>query len=67
MILRKLKTPNAVMLTGMAALLAANILHVLLRWAEGTAETVVSGTMGLLYGVSFALLLWSVRLKARRT
>ena len=67
MILRKLKTPNAVMLTGMAALLAANILHVLLRWAEGSAETVVSGTMGLLYGVSFALLLWSVRLTVRRT
>lgn len=67
MILRKLKTPNAVMLTGMVALLLANVLQMLPRWVDGRAETAVYFAMGVLYGIAFGLLLWSVRLKARRT
>jgi hypothetical protein len=60
-----MKDPKALLLTGMAALLLANILNVVLRWA-GDAENLVMGAMGVLYGISFALLLMSVRLKARR-
>jgi hypothetical protein len=60
-----MKDPKALLLTGMTALLLANILNVVLRWA-GNAENLVMGAMGVLYGTSFALLLMSVRLKARR-
>lgn len=61
----KLKNPQTLLLTGMAALLVANILHIALRWA-GDAENLVMGAMGLFYGISFGLLLLSARLKARR-
>jgi hypothetical protein len=60
-----LRNEKVMLLAGMTALLLANILNVILRWA-GPAENLVMGTMGLLYGISFALLLLSVRLKARR-
>jgi len=49
---------------GMAALLVANILQLVLRRAPGVADTLVSGTMGLMYGISIALLLMYVRRKA---
>jgi hypothetical protein len=61
----QLKNPKTLLLTGMTALLLANILNVALRWA-GDAENLVMGAMGLFYGISFALLLLSARLKARR-
>jgi uncharacterized membrane protein len=61
----KAKNPKVLLLIGMTALLLANILNVVLRWA-GDAENLVMGAMGLFYGISFALLLMSVRLKARR-
>jgi hypothetical protein len=61
----KANDPKALLLIGMTALLLANILNVVLRWA-GDAENLVMGAMGLFYGISFALLLMSVRLKARR-
>jgi hypothetical protein len=61
----KLKNPKVLLLTGMTALLLANLLNVVLRWA-GDAENLVMGAMGLFYGISFALLLMSARLKARR-
>lgn len=60
-----LRNEKRMLLTGLTALLLANILNVVLRWA-GDAENLVMGAMGLLYGISFALLLLSVRLKARR-
>ena len=60
-----LRNEKVMLLTGMTALLLANILNVVLRWA-GDAENLVMGAMGLLYGISFALLLLSVRRKARR-
>ena len=61
----KAQNPKVLLLTGMTALLIANILNVVLRWA-GDAENLVMGAMGLFYGISFALLLMSARLKARR-
>jgi hypothetical protein len=61
----KLKTPKVMLRAGMAALLLGNILNIVLHWA-GDAETLVMGAMGLLYGISFGLLLMSARLKARR-
>ena len=60
-----LRKEKGMLLTGLTALLLANILNVILRWA-GDAENLVMGAMGLFYGISFALLLMSVRLKARR-
>ncbi len=60
-----LRNEKVMLLAGMTALLLANILNVVLRWA-GDAENLVMGAMGLFYGTSFALLLMSVRLKARR-
>ena len=65
MLRNKMRDPKVMLLAGMTALLLANILQVVLRWA-GDAEWLVMGTMGLLYGISFALLMMSVRLKARR-
>ena len=65
MLRNKTKDPKVLLLIGMTALLLANILNVVLRWA-GDAENLVMGAMGLFYGMSFALLLMSVRLKARR-
>ena len=50
---------------GMAALVVASILQLVLRHAPGVADTLVSGTMGLMYGISIALLLMYVRRKAR--
>lgn len=61
----KMNDPKALLLTGMATLLLASILNFVMRWA-GDAEDLMMGIMGLLYGVSIALLLLSVRLKARR-
>jgi len=63
MILRK--NPKAALMIGMAALVVANILQVVLRRAPGVADTLVSGAMGLMYGISIALLLMYVRRKAR--
>ena len=60
-----LRKEKRMLLTGLTALLLANILNVVLRWA-GDAENLVMGAMGLFYGISFALLLMSIRLKARR-
>lgn len=60
-----LRNEKVMLLAGLTALLLANILNVVLRWA-GDAENLVMGAMGLLYGISFGLLLMSVRLKARR-
>ena len=65
MLRNKLKNPKVLLRTGMTALLLANILNVVLRWA-GDAENLVMGAVGLFYGISFALLLMSARLKARR-
>lgn len=65
MLRNKMRDPKVMLLAGMTALLLANILQVVLRWA-GDAESLVMGMMGLLYGISFALLLMSARLKARR-
>jgi len=61
-----MKNPNAVLVSGAAALLLANVLNMLLRWAHGTTEMVMSGAMGVLYGMSFALMLWSIRLRKRQ-
>lgn len=67
MILReRCKDPHALLMIGMAALLLANILQLALRWAHGLGDVIVSAAMGILYGISFTLLLMSVRLKARR-
>jgi len=60
-----LRDEKVMFLTGMTALLLANILNFALRWA-GDAENLVMGAMGLFYGISFALLLKCIRLKARR-
>jgi hypothetical protein len=65
MLRNTLKDPKVLLRTGMAALLLANMLKVVLRWA-GDAENLVEGAIGLCYGISIALLLLSVRLKARR-
>ena len=48
---------------GMSALLGANVLNTTLRWAEGALYPWVAGTMGILYGLAFGLLLMSVRLR----
>jgi len=61
-----MRDPHTLLVTGMVALLLANLLNMLLRWTAGIGETLVSLAMGLLYGVSFTTLLLSVRLKARR-
>lgn len=59
------RNPKALLVSGMVALLFANILQLVLRWA-GDAEALVMGVMGLFYGLSFGLLLMSARLKVRR-
>ncbi len=58
------KNPKAALMIGMAALVVASILQLVLRRAPGVADTLVSGTMGLMYGISIALLLIYVRRKA---
>lgn len=62
---RQLHDPNRMLLTGMAVLLAASLLNFSLRWTEGSLETVAYASMGLLYGISFTLLLLSARRKSR--
>jgi multidrug transporter EmrE-like cation transporter len=62
----KLNDPKVTLLTGMAALLAANVVNIALRWADSASEAWLYGAMGVLYGISFALLLLSARQKARR-
>jgi hypothetical protein len=57
------KNPKAALMIGMAALVVASILQLVLRHAPGVADTLVSGTMGLMYGISIALLLIYVRRK----
>ncbi len=65
MLRNKTNDPKVLLRLGMVALLLANILNIVLRWA-GDAENLVMGAMGLFYGISFALLVLSARLKARR-
>ena len=51
--------------SGMAALLGASVLNMTLRWTDGAAGAWISGVMGVLYGVSFWLLLLTARRSAR--
>lgn len=61
---KKINDQKTLFLAGMATLLIANSLQFSLRWTGD--RPLVSGAMGVLYGISFGLLLLSIRLKVRR-
>jgi hypothetical protein len=55
------------MLTGMAFLAIANLLHWLLRPTAGFGQDSIDGTYGVLFGVSIGCLLLSLWLRRRRS
>jgi hypothetical protein len=59
----RLKTPGAMIRTGAACLLLANFSHWFLHPTSGFYQGFVDGMTGVLFGLSFGLLLLGARLK----
>lgn len=56
------------LLSGIAAMLLANAMLALhAAWPRAISANVADGLMGLCYGVSFGLLIMSIRVKTRRS